>query len=372
MKIISTLVIFLFLTTTIARSQEMSSKLREVQQRYFNATTKETFDYTLLTIDGAPCELTRLNRLNADSIQSIDIRKEVIVVGYFSTERDVIAITTKPVVRFKCRTTQLPASIEPLLVIDGVICEFNELNKLNLDDIESINILKGDKLRKFGCRSEPKDIILITTKSAKSRKFIIKDFLTGEMIPNATICFTNGNESIKAIANDSGIVITDKLKAGIKYHVAVSSAGYKTFSTIAEGKQQEILLERDVKECSTVIISSTEYPRGIHCGMSVVVTREKQKPVPVKDDITVKPVYPNPVLRSNVFHLDLDSELGGTIQLSVISMNGGIVVFQSQKANKGLNHISIAADAKWSAGIYNIQLRNEKGTLVRQEKLIVQ
>jgi len=257
-------------------------------------------------------------------------------------------------------------------VIDGVPYEFNELNKLNPDDIESITILKeAASTTIYGCRAA-RGVIIITTKAASQRKFIIKDFLTGEVIPKASICFTNGGESIKAIANDSGIVITDKLVGRIKYHVAVSSAGYKTFSTIAEGKQQEILLERDVKECSPVIISSTECPRIIHCGMSVVVTREKQKPVPVKDAITVKPVYPNPVLRSNAFNLDLDSDLGGTIQLSVISMNGSVVLFQSQKASKGLNHFSIIADSKWSAGIYNIQLRNEKGTLVRQEKLVVQ
>jgi TonB-dependent SusC/RagA subfamily outer membrane receptor len=278
------------------------------------------------------------------------------------------AVTKSTGIVMRCARTSMSA--EPLLVIDGLPVDFKELKTLNPDDIESITILKDAyALAIYGSRAA-EGVILITSKRDPKQKFIVKDFLTGDVIPRATICFTNGGETIKTVANDDGIVVTDKLNGGIKYHVSVSSTGYKTFSTIVEGRQQEIRLERDVKACPTVVISSTEYPRTIHCGMSVVVTREQA--VPIKGAITVKPVYPNPVLRSNIFNLDYETELGGTIQLSVISINGGIVLFQSQKASKGLNHFSITADAKWSAGIYNIQLRNEKGTLVRQEKLIVQ
>jgi hypothetical protein len=58
--------------------------------------------------------------------------------------------------------------------------------------------------------------------------------------------------------------------------------------------------------------------------------------------------------------------------LSVFDMSGASVFTQPVKINVGRNQFSVMADSRWAAGIYNIQLRNEKGTLVRQEKIIVQ
>jgi uncharacterized protein YegP (UPF0339 family) len=81
---------------------------------------------------------------------------------------------------------------------------------------------------------------------------------------------------------------------------------------------------------------------------------------------------PNPVQRNNNFNLKFASEKDEQMHLSIVSFTGTIVSERPLKVNRGMNNLAMMVDPRWSAGIYNIQLRNEKGTLVRQEKLIVQ
>jgi hypothetical protein len=287
--------------------------------------------------------------------------------------------TPGPAPTIRLRSGKSAGYSEPLLVIDGIVYEFDELKKLDPYDIASIDILKKEKLGLVGCHSPLRDLMVITTKSAYVRKFSIKDFLTGENIPKATIYFTSGNDSIKAVANDSGILVTDKLKTGVKYDITVSSAGYKRFSTIVKGNKQEILLEKDVKTCGEVIVSSSVIRCGGCCRHSFSCRAKGTKIDTIPVDRIVSPgdklsalIYPNPARRNNRFTIQLENAQNEIVQIAIISLNGSMVFRYSQQINKGLNRLSINADAKWAAGIYNIQIRNEKGTLVRQEKIVVQ
>ncbi|HLG41150.1 MAG TPA: TonB-dependent receptor plug domain-containing protein [Chitinophagaceae bacterium] len=220
-------------------------------------------------------------------------------------------------IRLACKAGSNNTGTEPLIVIDGIPCELGELKKLKPDDIESITILKEAAAAAiYGCRAVT-GVIIITTKSSSVRKFIIKDFLTGEKIPSATICFTSDSDTIEEVADDNGILSTDKLKKGVKYHVTTSSAGYKTLRTIAAGKEQEVLLEKDIKTCAEVVVIA--YPT-IRCGCC----------------------------------------------------HGSQVLLQSEKIIKGFNRFSIKSDARWAAGIYIIQLKDKKGNVLRCEKLVVQ
>jgi len=275
---------------------------------------------------------------------------------------------------------------EPLLVIDGLPYEFNELKSLNPEDIESITILKDASVTAIYGNRAAVGVILITTKKASQTKFIIKDFLTREVIPNATVSFASENDSFKIIADDSGQVTTKKLKRNKKYAISVSSAGYKTFTGHVLGKEQEIFLERDIKSCEEVIVGSIVCTthRTITWSCSRVTECDMRSFPP---DTTIwftnstsvgnlqfsdPRIYPNPVQRGSNVNLEWESDNSALMQVAIISMSGSIVSLQSKNVMKGLNRFSIIVDTKWSAGIYNIQLRNEKGTLVRQEKLIVQ
>ncbi|MDP4264160.1 MAG: T9SS type A sorting domain-containing protein [Bacteroidota bacterium] len=276
---------------------------------------------------------------------------------------------------FSCRARAIIPGNEPLVVIDGIAGEMDDFRKLKVSDIVSVDILKDATASAiYGCRAA-QGVIIITTKTASTRKFIIKDFLSGANIPFATVSFISQKDKIVFTANDSGIVVADKLKPGVQYDITVSSAGYKTFTTGVKGKEQEILLERDIKENGNVIMIAYPVTRCGGCCHSSLCTISKAGEIiglESKAAGIVKPVYPNPVQRNNVFNLELENSGDETMQLSIASLNGSIVLLQSQKVNKGLNHLSVTAEAKWSAGIYIVQLRNEKGRLIRQEKLMVQ
>jgi TonB-dependent SusC/RagA subfamily outer membrane receptor len=288
---------------------------------------------------------------------------------------------------FRCGARASNVSNEPLLVIDGMPYEFSELQKLNPNDIESIDILKDAAASAiYGCRAA-RGVVIITTKAASVRKIIIKDFLSGEKVPFATIHFISKSDSIQFIADDSGILETDKLKPGREYKMIVSSAGYKTFSTITgKGKEQEILLEKDVKLCEEVVViaypafgcgshyTATSCTKTTKCAMELVAVRDSVVSISSVNvgHTSTSFIYPNPVLRNNVFNVELKSERDGVFQLAVFGMNGQQIFMQTEKSVKGQNRISVIADPRWTAGAYIVQLRNEKGELIKKEKLIVQ
>jgi TonB-dependent SusC/RagA subfamily outer membrane receptor len=159
----------------------------------------------------------------------------------------------------------------PLFVIDGVPQDSACLRTLDSNDIESIYILKDATASAiYGCRAA-RGVIIITTKSAKLRKFIIKDFLDGNRIPGATISFISADkkDTIMIAANESGVASTDKLKSSNSYSMTVSSVGYKTQRTIYQYfsniKDKEVLLEKNVSACSEVVVTSSILYRRIRC-----------------------------------------------------------------------------------------------------------
>jgi hypothetical protein len=104
----------------------------------------------------------------------------------------------------------------------------------------------------------------------------------------------------------------------------------------------------------------------------------KQKlPVPPNDnhslaDINSPKIYPNPVQRSQSLNIEWKNEQAETIQVMLVSLNGNVVYSQAKQFDKGLNRFTIEVDGRWAAGIYIVQVRNEKGAVIKNEKLIVQ
>jgi TonB-dependent SusC/RagA subfamily outer membrane receptor len=266
---------------------------------------------------------------------------------------------------------------EPLVIIDEERVKYNQLQNLIPDDIVSITILKDAAAIAIWGSQARNGVIIITTKNASVRKFIIKDFQTGEKVPLATIRFTSATDTLVAVANEDGILLTDKLKPGIKYEMTATSAGYKSFTIAVKEKEQEILLEKDIKENENVLVKATYcflFSRCWICCRGTVTLSKYVKTGDKKPSAAeiIKPLYPNPVRRSGVYNLELENDRDETMQLSVITLDGRMIVLQSQKISKGLNHLSMVAESKWAAGIYIVQLRNEKGTVIRQEKLMIQ
>ncbi|HEX7906203.1 MAG TPA: T9SS type A sorting domain-containing protein [Chitinophagaceae bacterium] len=284
--------------------------------------------------------------------------------------------TSKKEIRWRCRAASTTSSNEPLIIVDGIPIENKSIASLNPSDIESIEVLKDvAALALCGGRGYA-GVIIITTK-AKSG-FVVKDFLTGTSIAFATVVFTsvkNIKDTLAFIADDNGIVVTDKLKAGEKYSVKVTSVGYKGYHTNYKrvNKRQEFLLERDVVLNSEVVVTNTYCPRRISCGFTVTKISHSPSLIDSVSSVRVKStVFPNPVQRGSSFSVELNGVEEKSISITILDAGGRQVKAQSIQTVKGINKFSINTDSRWAAGIYFIKLENEQQRLIKTEQIVIQ
>ena len=290
-----------------------------------------------------------------------------------------------------CSRRCLTGNSMPLLIIDGVQTEIKFLSEINPNQIKSVEILKSAQATAIFGPDGANGALLIQTKQSFERKFIIKDSLDGSPIIGATVSFIspqNKNEKFQYVADDNGIVRTDKLSSSHCYDIIVSAVGYKTAEIVfcvgkkKSGKAVEFSLGREIKNCDEVILSSTFCPRTKRsiscggwfcCGVSGInitidsVEKEKIFPTPAKLRI-----YPNPVQKGSILNFQFDNNENKEKIVRVISLDGRILLQQSFTESGGKNFFQLPTDARWSAGIYFVQLLYENGQVAASEKVIIQ
>lgn len=284
--------------------------------------------------------------------------------------------TSKKALRLRCGAPSIASGNEPLIIADGILIENKSIASLNPDDIESIEILKGAAaLALYGCRAYP-GVIIITTKSKSG--FVVKDFLTGTSIPSATVTFTsvkNIKDTLAFIADDNGIITTDKLKAGEEYSVKVTSVGYKGYYTNykRQNKQQEFLLERDVVLNSEVVVTNTYCPRQISCGFVVTKITSCLLLIDSASSVMRKSnIYPNPLRRGSEATIEIHNAPYYKMQLKIFSADRRQLLAESLQLTKGDNRFTVSTDSRWMPGIYFLQLITPTGQLFKTEKLVIQ
>ena len=283
---------------------------------------------------------------------------------------------------FRCYSSRLNTDNKPLLVVDGEIKELETLSSIHPNDIEEISILKDAAASAiYGCRAGT-GAIIVTTRSSKVRSFIIKDFLTGSAIPAGSASFIRQplqKDTLHSVSNDSGFITTNKLARGSEYEAVVTSAGYKPlhikFNAGYINKQMILLLERDVKECEPVTVSVTVCPRKIACKL-----RCGTRKLPVyKDEETAQKVasaapvtiFPNPVTRGQSLTIQTESNQANSLQAIVTDFSGRTLLQQNFSAAKGVNRFTVNTDSRWSAGIYLLYWKDEKGIVLQTQKIVV-
>ena len=198
------------------------------------------------------------------------------------------------------------------------------------------------------------------------------------------IISTDKKDTIMMAANDSGVVMTDKLKSSKLYEMSVTAIGYTSLHQSLKNsyceKDQRILLEMDVKFCDEVVIHpgniircSRIYKR-ISCGANGVKTITIiNDSLNKKSDNGLKKIktYPNPVQKGSLITVETTTDFGGIIELKLISLDGKILLSQPQNTIKGLNRFTLRTDNRWPAGIYFLQLY-ANGKLMASNKIVIQ
>lgn len=291
----------------------------------------------------------------------------------------------KKKVVLSCRLRVIDSTLEPLLVIDGFVKRFDSMRLINPNDIESIEILKDAVATAiYGCRAS-QGVIIITTKGARLRKLIIKDFLDGSSIPGATVSFVSADSknNLMLVANDSGMIVTDKLKSSLVYEMTVSAVGYNTLTqTFKNGygsNRPEVQLVREVKTCDNVLIRSYPMqhygcPRNCFlCSTSgVVIIVDSIKTGLKVPSLSNTQIYPNPVQRGSLLNLVFDNDKSAAKSIRIVSIDGREMLQQSLRTSKGRNIFQLSTEARWAAGIYFVQLIYENGRILASDKIIIQ
>jgi len=283
----------------------------------------------------------------------------------------------------RCQASSFPEN--PMLIVDGIVYEYNRMDKINPNDIESITILKSAESSALYGVDGAKGVIIIQTKFATIRKFIISDLLNGEKIPAATVKFIsqkNTKDSIVLAADNSGMVETNKLKPGEDYKLEVSSVGYKNYSAIIKNeyalRAKSILLEKKQAFCDEVVVVG--YPtRKIGCpGCSLYCTCSGIT-ITCYSDVAETSlsaessfnIYPNPVQRNSSLIIKPSSGISSSFLIRIHSLSGAVVYQQKISGNKS-NVINVPIKNNWTAGTYIVRLMNENGKPAKQEKIIIQ
>ena len=322
------------------------------------------------------CFAQSLNSLAKNKVEGINILSE---------RKDSLA---KPVtIRMHCCRT-LDENNKPLIVVDGIPIVEEKWKSINPNNIERIDVLKdaaGAAI--YGCRAA-NGVIIITTKSASQRKFIIKDFLDGNPIPGATVSFISSDkkDTIMTAANDSGIAMVDKFEIKEGYNVKVSAIGYKlldqNFNTDNSKLLNELLLEPEAKMCTEVVLNGSGHYHGCpkyYCTKKIseckmLFARDTAYYTSIKiavSDLVVEKVFPNPVQHGKSVVIGTNALSNEPLMIKLSDLNGKLLLYQTQSSSKGLNRITIQTDFRWAAGIYFLQLY-ANGKLVASDKLVIQ
>ncbi|MEM9549150.1 MAG: hypothetical protein AAGA77_24395 [Bacteroidota bacterium] len=110
--------------------------------------------------------------LDKDQIESINVIKGEKAIEEYNAKNGVVLITTKKKLVEKIETKIKITDDDvkgkgPMVIIDGNNSNQTLLKKLSPDDIESINVVKGEQaLKKYNA---PNGVIIITTKKNKRK-----------------------------------------------------------------------------------------------------------------------------------------------------------------------------------------------------------
>lgn len=376
---------FSLVTLRLPKGYLKTATMRKICTLYFLLFTVIGYAQknNTVTIEQALAGRMGCGLVNAKPIRIVDTG---VINGNYSPIAKVVSNekdTSKKVIRMRCRATIF--SQEPLIVIDGVPVENKFLASLDLNTLESIDMLKSPTAQAlYGYRAAA-GVIIITTKKTAHWKVFVRDRTDNKPIPGATVQVKNRkkNKVEYLVANDSGFVLLDK-RVLYDSVISVSAIGFLKYTDAARiglnNLSSTILLNRDTKVCEEVAVRTnviTCTRRVISCGFYCLTsgiritgtdTIASEKAALQKPDITV---YPNPAQRNSSVNIKIENATNPPVAIKVTAANGSTIHTQRITAT-GKNNTLLLQTGNWPAGIYFIQVLYANGQSAGSERLIIQ
>ena len=277
-----------------------------------------------------------------------------------------------------------------IYIVDGVVTDEAEIQKLDPDTIESISLLNTKDFAKIISCRPPGVVIVIVTKAADQRTIIVKDMLNGEVLAGATVEISSIEQTkntFHLIADSFGRVVTNKIVPGKEYEIRVSNVGYKTYTTSLNaamtGKNYSVALERNYLEAAEVVIVS-----GTVCVLRKVIRHSCQKitacqhleetQVAAPDKIKARTnllqelkIYPNPARRSQNINIEFENKNDSKMTIRMFSLDNKLVTEKEYSVNEGMNRISHFINLRLASGVYIVQVIDTTNRFTRTAKIIV-
>jgi hypothetical protein len=218
-------------------------------------------------------------------------------------------------------------------IVDGVRYTAKKFSSISPEDIENLQVLKGEAAAKLYGPSAAL-VISITTKK-KSGYIVVRDREDKKPLASASLVFNESSQVVNRIAEEDGRVHTKNITHG-KMPVEVSCVGYKKKTVmldISKNSVHEIELERDYNTLGEVVVVSYLSIRRcrivLHCGGNLIAdtlisTAAFTAPsaTPTQNYLQV---YPNPSKSNASIYLRLPSETGNSLRAELLNASGQII-----------------------------------------------
>lgn len=297
-------------------------------------------------------------------------------------------------IRLRCSGTL--AANDVLYVVDGVLVTDREINLLDPTDIVSMDLIKESTTKIYSCYVKPKPVVLITTKKANRKILHVVDAKTNVGVSAASlhIASTNAVRMMAFIADDYGRYETDSLIADESL-ITVTATGYQPLQVTGKQAKQaryrfELrplfveLNEITVVACPTIkcgqenakmsALKMEALTGRIICLAAGVTISEIQNSMG-KSRVDEQPkikVYPNPVAPSGTVQLSFSDLKPGTYQVWLLNASGQLLhSFQKQISGKNETE-QIHLNNLMAAGMYIVEITDEKNKMIQNSKLLVQ
>jgi hypothetical protein len=261
----------------------------------------------------------------------------------------------------------------PLLVIDGSVQDYSHLSSLDPTGVASVNILKAESMTNLVSCRIARDVILISTKTAKQRTFKVVDGHSGEGLPGASVTFAESGKEETRLTDDKGLLTMDSLERGSEMAITISCVGYKTVILPFQNNgefEKLITLERDVRTMKEVVVEASGITRrcGIYCICHTVRRYNWPEQSEQKQESLL--FFPTPARAGARVTAVLKKNAGHSVQVKIISLDGRIVYSGERKPVSG--RLDVTPGNSLSPGAYIVQVIHPENREMETGKIILQ
>ena len=254
--------------------------------------------------------------------------------------------------------------------------------------VPNLKTMPGSKLPNQSCDIENTRIIIGGAVSVSSMKKSVKDlvFITGRItdaadstpVPGATVSINN---KISVVSDNDGYFIIQASKKDKEQIITITSVGYEKAELDISNRKiknnmiqlSNIHLSKQVVGLSEVVVTCYESKlTGRMTGaISVISYSYRDSLINFLKPDAIK-IFPNPVQVNGSIQVDFGIAKPGIYQIRLLNASGQLFYSFQKQITSPKETEQIYLNEKMSAGIYLLQIIDDKKRVVQTSKIIIQ